>query len=398
MTAGGWAGQQAVVGVAETDYVRGTDELPLPMILRTCLGALADAGLGPEDVDGIIPPPGFTSAEEIAAHLGIEDLRYSATVHMGGASPVAALQTAAMAVACGVASVVLVTVGWNGYSAFRPREGVAKPRRARDPGSYAGITPDFYVPYGLRAPAQLYSLYLTRYKELYGVPEEAAAAVALACRRHAQLNPKALMRGRELTLDDYLASPFVAEPLRKLDCCLETDCAATVVVTTLERARDLPRHPIVLLGAGMEWMRQQYVDAPRYEEVWGIGRRAAAKAFGRAGLGPSDVDIAQLYDINSFEVARQFEALGFCDVGEGTDFASATGIGLDGKLPTCTDGGLLACSHIGWGGPTLKIVEAVRQLRGEAGDRQVPGAELAIAAGAGSGAQYYNVAILGRAR
>jgi acetyl-CoA acetyltransferase len=148
----------------------------------------------------------------------------------------------------------------------------------------------------------------------------------------------------------------------------------------------------------MEWMRQQYVDPARYEQVWSIGASAAARAFGAAGLGPSDVDVAQLYDVNSFEIGRQFEALGFCELGEGGDFALSTGIGLDGKLPTCTDGGLLSFSHIGWGAPTLKIAEAVRQVRGEAGERQVPGAEVAIAAGAGSGAQYYNLALLGRAR
>lgn len=232
MSSGRWAGKQALVGVAETDYLRGTDELPLQMMLRASIDALADAGLSPKDVDCIMPPPGFTSAEEIAAHLGCEELRYSATIHMGGASPIASLQSAAMAIACGVASVALVTVGWNGYSAFRRREGVTGPKRRRDAGAYAGVTPDFYVPYGVRAPAQLYALYLTRYKELYNVPEEAAAAVALACRRHAHLNDKALMRDRELTLDDYLHSAWVAEPLRKLDCCLETDCAAAVVLTS----------------------------------------------------------------------------------------------------------------------------------------------------------------------
>ncbi len=171
-----------------------------------------------------------------------------------------------------------------------------------------------------------------------------------------------------------------------------------MVITTLERACALRRPPVRLLGGGAEWMRQQYVDPPRYDEVGAIGTDAGRRMWEQSGLGPADVDVAQLYDINAFEVIRQLEVLGFCGAGEGADFAAETGLGLDGRLPTNTDGGLLSFSHIGWGGPTLAIVEAVRQLRGEAGDRQVAGAEVALVSGAGSGAAYHNVALLGRGR
>jgi acetyl-CoA acetyltransferase len=148
----------------------------------------------------------------------------------------------------------------------------------------------------------------------------------------------------------------------------------------------------------MEWMRQQYVDPPRYEEVWPIGARAADRAFGMAGLDRGDVDLFECYDVTSAEVLRQLEALGYCGEGEASDFVRSAGVGLGGGLPICTDGGLMSFSHNGWGSPTLKVLRAARQLRGECGDLQVDGAEVALCAGAGSGAQYYNLLLLGADR
>jgi acetyl-CoA acetyltransferase len=189
---------------------------------------------------------------------------------------------------------------------------------------------------------------------------------------------------------------MIASPFHLLEVCLATEGAAAMVITSRERARDLPHTPIRILGGACEWYRQQYVDPPRYDEIGRIGEDAGRRAFAMAGITPSDVDVLELYDINIFEVVRQLEALGFCEEGQGTEFALEAGITEEGRLPINTDGGLLSFAHIGWGAPTLKIIEAVQQLRGHALSGQVPGARTALVTGAGSGAQYHNVLLLGR--
>jgi acetyl-CoA acetyltransferase len=368
-----------IVGVGDTTYCRapGSGMSQLAIQLQASASALEDAGLRPRDVDGVMPFPNLGSAEELAANLGIASLRFAATVHMGGAAPVASLQAAAAAVVAGVADYVLLPAGWNGYSGRRARETIALDVASMPGGA---IARDYYMPYGLTAPPQWYALIARRHMHEFGTTPRQLGAIAVAMRKHAQANPKAVMRGKPLTLEDYLASPMITAPYRLLDCCLETDGAAAVVVTTAERARDLRRPPVFIMGvaAAQPYPADEITNrADLFETGLTI---AAPRAFAMAGITPLDVDFAEIYDCFTFEVLQQIEETGFCPRGEGGSFVLGGQIELGGALPVNTHGGLLSEAHVLG---MSHVVEAVHQLRGDAGERQVANAEIGVVTGWG---------------
>jgi acetyl-CoA acetyltransferase len=371
--------QACIVGIGHTPYTRGSDQEPnnLTIQLRAAEIAIADAGLESSQIDGVVPYVSLGIAEEFAVHLGIRDLRYQATSHVGGACPGASLTNAAMAVCSGQADYVLMPGGWYGYSGRKVRELVVADVTLMSGGLTAR---DYYFPHGLTVPVQWFSLMARLHMEQFGTRPEHFGAVAVASRKHAQMNPNALMRGKPMTMEDYLKSPMIAEPFRLFDCSLEADGAAAFVVTTTERARDLRSKPVYLMGIA-QGQPFPADDIATREDPFHLGiTDAAPKACAMAGIRIGDVDFAQIYDPFSFQVIQQIEEMGFCKRGEGGPFVEGGRIELGGELPVNTHGGLLSEAHIlGMN----HFIEAVIQLRGEAGERQVEDAEIGLVTGFG---------------
>jgi acetyl-CoA acetyltransferase len=346
--------------------------------------ALDDAGLTVRDVDGLVVASTniFMSGLALAEQLGIHP-RFTESTMVGGSSFVGHLVAATLALNEGLCDTILVAYGSN------QRTGVGR----SDAGRYKmALDPQvFEHPYRPFNPPSSYALAAARHMHQYGTTRAQLAEIAVAARRWAQLNPEAFAR-EPLTLEDVLKSRMVSDPLTVRDCCLVTDGGGAYVLTRAERAKDFPKPPAYLLGVGAAHWHRQISSMPDLTVT--AATESGRRAFEMAGLGPPDVDVVELYDAFTINTLLFLEDLGFCKKGEGGAFVSGGRIAPGGALPVNTNGGGLSCVHPGMYGIFL-IIEAVRQLRGEAGARQVAQAAVALAHGNGGVLSSQITAILG---
>jgi len=371
-----------IVGVGESEYTRWGkigDITEHALACRAIKKAVADAGLSMDDVDGLASfADDRNEAIFLAAELGLPALRFGNMVWMpGGGGGCAAVSNAAMAVETGQAEVVVVyrslcqgqffRFGTGGVSADAPAD--PEPPSLQAATSLLLASMGFAMPYGLLMAAAAYALPTRRHMHLYGTTPEQLGMLAVTFREHASRNPRAVMGGRPLTLEDHQASPMIADPHRLFDCCLESDGACAVVVTTAERARDLSKRPVEILSSE-QGMPQGYgfgpfTNANVADEIYatGGGEEMAQRLYAKAGLGPADVDVAQLYDHFTGCVLMQLEDYGFCSRGEGGPFIESGALAWKGgSLPTNTHGGSLSEAYIHG---LNHVVEGVRSLRDE---------------------------------
>lgn len=378
-------GAAAVVGVADEVSPSGVIDVPLRELeARVVTAALADAGLSLNDVDGLCTCTGGTLMHtvELAEYLGIAP-RFTDATQTGGASYGLYVEHAAAAIAAGLAETVVIVY------ASTPRAA----RKRGDKGLGVFATPErleWETPFGVMLPITAYALAASRHMAVYGTTAEQLAQIAVDARAWATHNPRANQRD-PITVDDVLSSGFLAEPIHKLECCLVTDGAAAIVVTSAARARDLGR-PVYVLGAASAASHAMITQMPDLTVTPGIVSGPAA--FAAAGLTADDIDVVQLYDSFTITVLLALEDLGFCKKGEGGPFVGDGVLAPGGALPGQTTGGGLAYTHPGAFGVFL-LVEATRQLRGECGERQVAGAQTALAHGTGGVLSATSTVILG---
>ncbi|MGH3662783.1 MAG: thiolase family protein [Micromonosporaceae bacterium] len=372
----------AIIGVGATPQGKLPGSTSLTLAVDAFKAALDDSGLRKSDIDGLLTFPGTTAPEgplnylRLGETLGI-DPAYTGSMSMGGGTAGALVQLAAMAVSTGMATNVACVFG------DAAKTGGSRFNRASGWGDSWGI-------WGMTGAAANSAISASRHMARHGTTSEQLGEVAVACRHHASLNPNAVMR-EPITVADHQASRFIVEPLHLLDCCLISDGGVCVIVTSAERAHSGKQSPVWLSGMGQAYTTRTL----EREDWWYVPHQKAAldRAYAMAGVGPADIDVAQLYDNFTISVLLWLEHGGFCGEGEAGGFVEGGRIQLGGELPVNTAGGNLSESYMeGW----LHIVEGTRQLRGESGQRQVPDAEVCLVTGRGMTLNCSNAMILSK--
>ena len=381
-------GKVAIVGAADTTVGKVPEMGATALCIQAAMRVLDDAGIQKDQVDGLVTcnsmaEPYMYHAEAIAEYLQIFP-RYCVTANAGGGTTFSGIQHAAAAITAGVCDTVLVTL------AESLRTGMSREKALKMQSSTGH--PDFETPYGATVPA-FYALIARAHMEKYGTTAEQFASVAVSAREHASRNPSAQMR-ELISVDDVMNSRLIADPLHLLDCSLVSDGGAAILLVSAERAKDFPHHPVYLLGAG-EGHGHEHISQAR-SLTTSAAVESGRRAYRMAGLGPADMDLAQIYDCFTPVVLIELEDLGFCDKGEAGAFVADGETRLQGSLPMNTHGGLLSHCHPGNPGAMFALTEAVAQLRHQAGERQVSRAETALVHAQGGIMSSHATLILGR--
>jgi len=374
-----FARQTAIVGIGATEFSKNSGRSELQLAGEAVLAAVADAGLSPSDVDGLTTFTMETNSEiHVSRVTGIGDLTFFSKIGYGGGAACATVQQASIAVATGVADVVVCYRAFNERSGHRFGSGAHRGEPTAE-----GIAMSWVSSFGLMTPASWVAMFAQRYMHEYGATSEDFGRISVADRKHAATNPKAWFYEQPITLEDHQNSRWIVEPLHLLDCCQETDGGQALVVTTLERARDLANAPAVVAGAAQGSAKGQQSMVSYYrDDIAGLPEMGlvADQLWRQSGLTPDDIQTAVIYDHFTPFVLQQLEEFGFCKRGEAKDFIRDGAIELGGRLPINTHGGQLGEAYLhGMNG----IAEGVRQVRGSAVN-QVPDVEnVLVTAGTG---------------
>jgi acetyl-CoA acetyltransferase len=379
----------AIVGVGNSALGKVPELSSLGLIEQACVNALDDAGLTTADIDGLQmrgPDDIYTFHQVIGERLGI-NANFSTTTTNGGASQILSVILAIMSIEAGLCSTVLCGYGRDAWSRTHRNETARMLSTTRSQEMDAS---EFGPEYGLYGAPAMHAFGARRHMHEFGTTRDQFGAISVAFREHALRNPQAMMK-KPLTLDDYRAARMIVEPFGLLDCSLRSDAAGAIIVTTRERARDLKQKPVLIKGFGTHNNLKGWFDGDNMTRT--AAGPSSARAYAMAGLGPRDIDCAQIYDCFTYMVLTQLEDYGFCKKGEGGAFVASGALRMDGALPTNTSGGQLSEAHAEG---VLQIVEGVRQLQGvHTPDRQVKDAETCIVSGHGGNTVCHSTLILG---